>query len=161
MKTKLIYMILVFTMLFTACNKVGNPKEHLEKIYSLALESAMESDQALNSDMKFIAIDMSNFKEINNEDKETILSFLEEKYKVETMDTTLKQLEEKGYYNPETTELNGVLLEIEKTEFKNNRKVSLNVSKTRSGDGAVGLEIIVYYKNNEWKVEESEVLWES
>lgn len=55
-------VIEVFTIFPTACTPGENPKDHLEEIYSLALESIMETDKFLNLDMEFIAVDMTNFE---------------------------------------------------------------------------------------------------
>ena len=73
----------------------------------------MEQDEALSSDMEYIAIDMNNFEDADESDKEEILSYFKEKYKVEVMDATLEQLKEKGLYNSDTMGLDGVLLRIE------------------------------------------------
>jgi len=78
--------------LLSACNTGIEPKEHLGEIYSVALDSIMEQDEALSSNMEYIAIDMSNFKEVDESEKEEILSYFKEKYKVEVMDTTFEQL---------------------------------------------------------------------
>ena len=161
MKIRLISVLLIFTILLTACNTGENPKEHLGQIYSLALESIMESDQALNSDMEFIAIDMSNFEGVNEEEKKAILNYFKDKYKVETMNATMEELEEKGYYNPGTLALDGVLLRIEKVDFKFNNNVLFEGSKFKSGKGAIGVEGTVHYKNEEWQIKESKETWVS
>ncbi|CAM5222299.1 hypothetical protein UACE39S_03400 [Ureibacillus acetophenoni] len=91
--------------------------------------------------------------------KEVILSYFKEKYKVEVMDATLEQLKDKGLYNPDTLVLDGVLLRIEKVEYKVNNNIFFEGSKYRSGDGAVGVEVIVHYKDNNWKVKEVKMTW--
>lgn len=71
------FPILFFILLvLAACTNGVDSKEHLGEIYSIALDSMMEIDTALNSEMKFIAIDMSNLKDLNEQDKEEILSIL-------------------------------------------------------------------------------------
>ena len=65
----------------------------------------METDKALNTDMEFIAIDMSNFDGVNEEQKKAILNYFKDKYKVEAMNATMDELEQKGYYNPDTMAL--------------------------------------------------------
>ena len=84
MKVRIIPVLIVFTIFLTACTTGEKPKDHLEEIYSLALESIMETDKFLNLDMEFIAIDMSNFDGANEEQKEVILNYIKDKYKVET-----------------------------------------------------------------------------
>jgi hypothetical protein len=151
----------MLTTLLTACNIGANPKDHLGEIYTLALDSLMEKDKALNSDMEFIAIDMSNFDGVNEEQKKAILIYFEDYYKVEVMNATMDGLEEKGYYNPDTMALEGVLLRIEKVDFKFNNNVLFEGSKFKSGKGAIGVESKVHYKNGEWRIKESKETWVS
>lgn len=161
MKLKYFGILFILSVLLSACNTGTEPKDHLGKIYSIALDSIMEQDEALNSDMEYIAIDMINFEEVDESDKEEILSFLKEKYKVEVMDATLEQLKEKGLYNPDTMRLDGVLLRIEKVDFKFNNEIFFEGSKYRSGLGAAGVEVKVHYKDNKWKSKEVKMTWES
>lgn len=69
MKTRLFPLLLIFTILLTACNAGENPKDHLGEIYTIALDALMEEDKALNSDMTFIAIDMSDLDGVDEEQK--------------------------------------------------------------------------------------------
>lgn len=161
MKVKFFPILFILTILLTACNIGENPKDHLEEIYTLALDSIMEKDKALNSDMEFIAIDMSNFDGINEEQEKAILNYFKDKYKVEVMNATMDKLEEKGYYKPDTMALEGVLLRIEKVDFKFNNNVLFEGSKFKSGTGAIGVESTIHYKNGEWQIKESKETWVS
>ena len=111
--------------------------------------------------MEYIAIDMSNFKDVDESDKEEILSYFKEKYKVDIMDATLEQLKEKGLYNSDTMALDGVLLEIEKVDFKFNNEIFFEGSKYRSSLGAVGINVKVHYKDSKWKSKEVKMTWVS
>lgn len=159
MKLKYFSILFVLSLLLSACNTGIKPKEHLGEIYSVALDSIMEQDEALSNDMEFIAIDMSNFEEVDESDKEEILSYFKEKYKVDVMEATFEQLKEKGLYNPDTMALDGVLLRIEKVDFKLNNNILFEGSKYRSGLGAVGVEVTVHYKDNKWKYKEAKMTW--
>jgi hypothetical protein len=145
--------------MLSACNYGINPKEHLGEIYSVALNSIMEQDEALSSDMEFIAIDMSNFDDVNENDKKEIINYFSEKYKIEVIDATLDELKEKGLYNPATSVLNGVLLRLDKVELNFNNKVFFEGSKYRSGLGAVGVKVTVHYEDDNWKVKETKMTW--
>lgn len=161
MKFKYFSILVILSLLLSACNVGIEPKEHLGEIYSVALDSIMEQDEGLSSDMEFIAIDMSNFEEVTDIDKEEILNYFKEKYKIEVMDATFEQLKGKGLYNPETLSLDGVLLRIEKVEFKSNNNIFFEGSKYRSGKGAVGVEVTVHHKDNKWKSKEVKMTWKS
>lgn len=121
----------------------------------------MKKDKALNSDMTFIAIDMINFDGVNEEQKKAIINYFQDKYKVEVIVATMDELKEKGYYNLETLALDGVLLRIEKVDFKFNNNALFEVSKFKSGKGAIGVESTVHYKNRKWQIKESKEIWVS
>lgn len=159
-------MLFISLLLLTSCdsNNEINSKEHIGEIYSIALDSIMEKDEALSSDIEFIAIDMSNFDELNEQelnvqDKEEIISYFEEKYIVKVMDASYEYLKEKGLYNPDSMVLNGVLLRIEKVDFLSNdtNDIIFQGSKYRAGDGAVTVKGIVYFKNGKWIIKDSKV----
>ena len=160
-KLKLKYFSFLFIIvgLLCACNNSVEPKDHLGEIYSIALDALMDQSEALNRGMEFIAIDMSNFKDVDESDKEEILSYFKEKYKVDILDATFEQLKEKGLYNSDTMALNGVLLEIQKVDFKFNNEIVFEGSKYHSNLGAVGIECKVHYKDSKWKAKEVKMTW--
>ncbi|AIQ12534.1 hypothetical protein [Paenibacillus durus] len=151
-------LILLCVMLTTACTNTTHTKD-MGELYSLALDAYMPIDQGLNGAMKFIAIDMSNFKDIDETDKEQILKYFE-KYNVEVMEASYEQLKDKGLFDPQTMALNGLLLRVEKTEISENQIV-IEGSKYRSGLGAIGTKVIVQYKNGKWQVTKADTTWKS
>lgn len=158
MKFKWLIILLVLSIVLSACSSV-EPKEHMDEVYIAALDALMEEDSVSNEDISFIAIDMSNFKDLDEDEQNEILNFFKETYQVDVMDATFEQLKEMGRYNEEDHSLDGVLLKIEKVEFKFNNKVFFKGSKYRSAKGAIGVEGKVYYKNDEWKTKDVEVVW--
>ncbi|WP_144512393.1 peptide ABC transporter substrate-binding protein [Bacillus sp. FJAT-22090] len=159
MKIKHFSILLVLSLSLSACNTGIEPREHLGEIYRVALDSIMEQDEALSSDMEYMAIDTSNFENADESDKEEVLIYFKEKYKIEVMDATLEQLKEKGLYNSNTMGLDGVLLRVEKVDFKSNNEIFLEGSKYRSGLGAVGVEVKIHYKHNKWESKEVKMTW--
>ncbi|MED4355153.1 hypothetical protein P9265_23170 [Schinkia azotoformans] len=83
MKFKHLIVAFIVLLILSACNDGIEPKEHLGEIYSVALDSIMEQDEALSSNMEYIAIDMSNFEELDENDKKEIINYFKEKYKVD------------------------------------------------------------------------------
>lgn len=160
MKIRHISILFILLFFLVACNNDVNSKEHLGEIYSVALGSIMEKDEALSRNMEYIAIDMSNFEELNEQDKRKILTYFEEKFAVDVMDASYEELQEKGLFNPDTKVLDGVLLRIEKVDFVSNDFI-FDGSKYRAGDGAVGVKGIVHFKNGNWQIKESKVTWKS
>lgn len=161
MKFKLTACLFMLTLFLTACNTAVTPKEHASELYIIALNAIMETDESLNNDMEFIAIDMSNFDEVDEKQKNSILDFFEEKYKVQVMDATFDELKEKGYYNQDTMVLDGVLLTVQKVYFNVKNNVFFNGSKYRSAKGAIGVESTVHYKDGDWRIKESKETWVS
>lgn len=161
MNIKRFTIFIIISLVLVSCTNGVKSKEHLGEIYSIALDSLMETDTALNSEMEFVAIDMSNFNNLNEQDKAEILSYFTEKYKVDAMDVTFEELKEKGLYNQETMSLDGVLLTIEKVDFKLNNNVFFEGSKYRSGIGAIGVETTVHYKGGKWKIKKAKQTWVS
>ncbi|EKN69963.1 peptide ABC transporter substrate-binding protein [Schinkia azotoformans] len=159
MKFKHLIVAFIVLLILSACNDGIEPKEHLGEIYSVALDSIMEQDEALSSNMEYIAIDMSNFEELDENDKKEIINYFKEKYKVDVLGATLEQLKEKGLYNPDTMALDGVLLRIENVDFKFNNNIFFEGSKYRSGNGAVGVEVTIQLKDNRWKSKEAKMTW--
>jgi hypothetical protein len=151
-------LALLSVMLATACSNTM-PKKDIGELYSLALDAYIPIDEGLNGGMKYIAIDMSNFKDLDNTDKEQILKHFN-KYNVEVMEATYEQLKAKGLYDPKTMVLNGILLRVEKTE-NSNKKFVVEGSKYRSGLGANGTKIVVELKNDKWQVTKADTTWES
>lgn len=154
-----ISMLFVLFLFLVACANSSNSKEHLGEIYRIALESFMDKDTALNHNMKFIAIDMNNMKDISEKEKNDIITYFKEKYKVPVMNAAFDELKAKGYYNAETMVLAGVLLKIEKVEYKFNNNVFFSGSKFRSGTGAIGVESTIGFKDGKWQLKESKVIW--
>lgn len=171
MKGKVIGVWIILTCLLSGCNTNADPNQLIDDIrpslsndslveaYTAALETVMSEDAALNSEMEFIAIDMTNFEKFKKGDKEKMLSFFEDKYDVETMDATLEKLRSEGYFNEETLVLDGVLLNVSKVDVKSKDKIVFEASKYRSGDGAIGVEIEVVYKNGRWQAGDLTYLW--
>ena len=159
MKLKYYSILFILGGLLSACNTDIVPKEHLGEIYNVALDALMQQDEALNRGMEYIAIDMGNFEDLDESDKEEIISYLSEKYKVVVMDATFEQLLENGLYDSETMTLDGVLLEIKKVDFKLNNEILFECSKSSSSLGAVGIEVKVHYEGDKWKSKEVRIIW--
>lgn len=153
---RLIVLLLLSAMLVSACSS-ANANRDMAEIYSLILDAYMPLDSGLNHDMEYIAIDMSNFENVDEAGKKQILKYFE-KYNVEVMDATYEQLKERGLYDSETTSLYGVLLRVEKTDISWN-KVVIEGSKYRSGDGAIGTRVTVKYTNKKWEVTKTDKTW--
>ncbi|GED72962.1 hypothetical protein BRE01_66640 [Brevibacillus reuszeri] len=157
------YAVLLCTLYFMPTTHVVSEQtettvsSNMGEMYSLALDSYMPLDTALNHEIQFIAIDFSTLQDIEQDDKEYITNYFK-KYNVNVIDSTLDNLRKKGMYDPETLVLKGLLLKITKADFSN-QQVILEGTKYRAGDGAIGVKTILENKDGKWRVIESKLIW--
>lgn len=111
----------------------------------------MTLDEGLNSNMEYIAVNFN--ANINNENKENILKYLE-RYDVDVMESSLKELREKGL-SDELGNLKGILLTIDDIKVESVNKIIIKASKYRSGIGAISGEWTLTNENGTWKIESS------
>ncbi len=154
-------IILIFSLCLSACSEDVDSQEHVDEIYIAALDAMMGLDEALNHAMKFIAIDRSNFDDLDEPVKDSITAYFKEKYGVEVLVATLDQLKEKSLFHTDTMSLDGVLLRIEKVDFTSDKEVLVEGSKYKSGLGAVGVKSVVLFKDGKWQIKDSKVTWQS
>ncbi|WP_206098596.1 peptide ABC transporter substrate-binding protein [Paenibacillus montanisoli] len=133
------------------------PEIDLGEVYSLALDAYMPVDEGLNSGMAYIAIDMSNLKDIDDADKQQILDYFK-KYNVGVMEATYEELKAQGLENKTSLVLDGVLLKVDQARITEKQAI-VEGSKFRSGDGAIGMKVIVELKDGKWKVKEAGMTW--
>lgn len=157
MRFSKLFMGLILCILLTAACSSTNPSKNMGELYSLALDAFMPIEEGLNSNMKFIAIDMSNLKSINEKDKKLILEYFN-KYHVEIKEATFEQLKDCGVYDPNTKVLNGILLSIEKTEISKNQIV-IEGTKFRGGDGSIGILVTIEFINGIWQITNAYTTW--
>jgi len=147
-----ILSIAVFTV---ACTQ----SEEVDKLgaYTTVIDKLYEEDNALNSNIKYIAIDTSLIVNLNDEEKAELLKELEN-YGFTVLDMTIEELEEEGYVKDLYFE-EGILFEIEDEPIKRN-SITMDISKWRSGLGSIGYDgTVVKYKNGKWKIEKEGDAW--
>ena len=158
MNMKIVSSLLLVLCLLTACNNGIKPEENWGEVYSAALDMLMEEDYGMNDEMEFIAVDMSDSDMLNKEDKEEIISYMKDKYKVDVMEATLGELKQKGYYDQETDSIRGLLFHIEKMEVTFTKKVLFTGSKFKSAKGRVRIKGTLHYKGGVWKTKETDLI---
>ena len=158
---KKLCMVIFLVLLLTACGSNIQPEENYAEIFSLALDTIFKQNENLNDNIEYIAIDMSNMDDLSAGDKEEILHFFHNKYEIDTIAATLKELKEQGLYSPETGALHGILLILDEVDITSNDTIQLIGSKYRSGIGGVGVEIRINYQGNDWRVIDNQVIWNS
>ena len=139
----------------------------LEAMYKVVIDKLYNEDTALNSNAKYIALDLDgmqsrleknniNSKDFNmvltDEEKETLLNYYR-KYNNNVINADFNKLKEEGLYNEGDFYIEGVLIYISDVKEVNNNKVVLSATKYKSGLGAIFFDLELNYKNNIWEVE--------
>jgi hypothetical protein len=128
------------------------------QLYCAALDSLIPIDDALNSDMKYIAIDINTLEISTDKEKETIKECFS-KYQVPVVFDSYESLKEKGKVIDDSY-IEGILLSVEKTEISDNNAI-IECSKYKSGLGAIGVHVELKFEDDIWKVEVAEITWAS
>lgn len=127
------------------------------QLYAITFEAMMELEEALNDEMNYIAVDLSEMTQLTEDDKTYIIKHLQS-FGTEIRDRTLEQLiqEEKPDQDLPAA-LKGVLLRINKVEITED-SARIEGSKYRSGTGAVGARITLKLEQGAWKLADSEMI---
>ena len=151
---RIIACLIIILVIAAGCSQeapdiLGAYNEVIDKLYN--------EDIALNSDIKYIAIDTSLINNLSEEQKSSLLKDLE-KYGYTVLDMTFEELEKEGYienlYFKE-----GILFKIEDKPVSG-KSITMDVSKWRSGLGAIGYDDLkVEYKNGKWEVTKTGSAW--
>jgi hypothetical protein len=128
------------------------------EISRLALDAFIPLGDGLTNNMKYIAIDMSNLKDLSEGDREQVLQYFS-KYDVDVMDVTLDQLEKEGRLK-DARSLEGILLRVMNTEIMEN-KIIIEGSLFKSLKAAIGTSVVVEHLDGKWQVTKATDTWMS
>ena len=127
------------------------------QLYAMTFEAMMKLDEALNHEMDYIAVDLSEMTQLTEDDKTYIINHLQS-FGTEIRDRTLEQLIEEENPDQNSPTLKGVLLRVDKVEITED-SARIEGSKFRSGTGAVGARITLKLEQGTWKLADSEMIW--
>ena len=152
-----VVFMLILVLTFTGCNNAQNEEIDYGKIYILALDSLISIDEGLNSDIKYIAIDIDTLEGAAQEDINYIMTYFE-KYGVEVIAESFVTLREKGMVK-EGNYIEGLLLRVDKIDKITKKKAVMEVSKFRSGLGAIGVRCKLIYSKGTWELKNADMMW--
>lgn len=111
-------------------------------------------DSGLNGDITMIAFDTSEWIELSDLQKEIILTQVSQRYGLEVIQGTYKELVEEGLIDGENLYFEqGVLITLNEMSYNPDKKVlEASIEKWRSGLGAIGWDGKAVLKNGEWKI---------
>ncbi len=140
-------------------------KDKVALMYMAIIDDLMSRDEALNSNAKYISLDVDSFLKKSNEkdkleqiDESTKLVLLEyaKKYNSNVKDCSFVELKEQGLYNEEFHSIEGVLIYLNSSSNKiNENDATISAAKYRSGLGAIFPKYNLEYdnNNNRWNLE--------
>ncbi len=151
---KIIALLIIVMILATGCTQENTD---VMGAYMVAIDKLYNEDVALNSNIKYIAIDTSLINNLSDVQKSNLLKKLE-KYGYTVLDMTFDELLEEGYIE-DLTFNEGILFKIEDNPMSG-KIISMNVSKWRSGLGAIGYNNLkVKFKSGSWTITDTGSAW--
>lgn len=151
---KIIVLLIIVMLLVSGCNR-----EELDMVgaYTTVIDKLYNEDTALNHDIKYIAVDTSLIKNLSDEQKSVLLKEIEN-YGYIVLDMTFEELEKQGYIE-DLYFKEGILFKVEDIS-KSGNSITMDVSKWRSGLGAIGYnDLVVKYRNGKWEVIKTGSSW--
>ena len=159
---KVFFFVAIALLVFTVgCAKQPPMTKEfgLANLYIKTIDTLLNEDPALNSDIKFVAIEMDTLKGINEADKQRIEEYIKDKG-YEIKNASIEDLKEQGEFDEEKLFIpNGVLIRIDKYEKFTDNRATFTASKYRSGQGAIGLLFNFLKSNDTWKLIKSDMMW--
>ncbi len=133
------------------------PDQGAGDAYLAVFDWLWENDTALNSEIKYLSIDLT---ELPEQDAEALLPLMEafcEEQELELLTKDFKQLEAEGYldqlYFPD-----GVLIAFSEIE-KEASRMRVSARKWRSGLGAIGADFEITKQEGIWQISSMENNW--
>ncbi len=133
-------------------------KTEKAKVYAEIFNIAWETDKGLNSDIKYVNIDTSTFKDFTGEDKTQLFYYLAKKYNVTLIDKTFQELESEGYIK-NSAFIDGISFKIDEYIKNTENEILFEGSKWASGLGAIGFTTKAEKINGIWEIKKFNMIW--
>ena len=142
-----------------------------EKLWFKLLENIIQTDEALNYEMEYIAIDfdsilnpkgeiddksLENYKKYFSLSESEIETIIEEckKYHTNVVNKSMDDLEKEGlFYEEFPTGIDGICIYVRDIENVTENSIEIILGKYRSGLAAVWPEYKAIYEDGEWAIE--------
>ena len=133
-------------------------KTEKAKVYAEIFNIAWETDKGLNSDIKYVNIDTSTFKDFTGEDKTQLFYYLAKKYNVTLIDKSFQELESEGYIK-NSAFIDGISFKIDEYIKNTENEILFEGSKWASGLGAIGFTTKAEKINGIWEIKKFNMTW--
>lgn len=151
---KLIAWLIIMMIMISGCSQEAPDNVGA---YTAVIDKLYIEDMALNNDIKYIAVDTSLINSLSVEETTRMLKEIE-KYGYTVLNKTFEELEQEGYIKDLYFE-EGILFKI-KDEPINRNSITMDVSKWRSGLGAIGYDDLrIEYINGRWEITKAGSAW--
>ena len=111
----------------------------------------------INGIYKYIAINTKTLENATQRNIDYIFNWFV-KYNNDIIDESFESLEEKGMVK-EFNSLEGLLLEVISIKEISEEEVIIELSKFRSGIGAIGMRYTLIQNDSTWEVKEKGMMW--
>lgn len=141
-------------------NKTSVETGDKEKVqaYILAFDNVFKMDDALNSRIKYISIDIKSFQDFSEENKLDLFKYVADKYNVTVLDMSIEELKNKGYVKDLFFE-DGIVFLVDKYNENSSNTISFEGVKWRSGTGAIGFTFEAKKKSDNWELKKYQMTW--
>jgi len=146
-------------------------EKELVDIYTIALDSFLSTKGTLNKNYDYLAIDMSStfFDNISQEAKQQILDYFKNKYNIEVMNESLNTLTEKGLATNlagsdailKSNGKWGILIGIINEKIVSETEVVIEGQWFVSPTAAEGFRTTIVFKDGQWKLQKTGIIWVS
>jgi len=123
--------------------------------YLALIDDLYNEDEALNSEIKMIAFDTTEWVDLTGIEKEIIFTKVKEIYGYEVVEGTYEELGKEGIIDTENLLFpEGILISFSDMKYdKEKSRITCATKKWRSGLGAIGSEdVTAKYKDGEWSI---------
>lgn len=124
----------------------------MESLYVTVMTDIMSADSALNYEMKYIAIDMDSFKDVNDKEKAFILDYISN-YSYDIKDMNFDELKNQGLFNEKTMSIDGIFVNMTSVIKTDDNNYEISARKYKSGLGAITNNYKLKYTSNKWNMQ--------
>lgn len=157
MKLRVMFLFIISLCLVSCASQHATAPENLAGAYFVVFETLYENDPGLNSEINYIAADLTNIKLTDTAPLVALLTDFCKGNGYVFLQDTYEGLVEKGYIHDFYFE-EGVLITFNDKELRHDKLVT-SAEKWRSGLGAIGADYEVQLKNSSWEITKTENMW--
>lgn len=163
MKTRLsvLFIIICLSLFLASCSNSDNKDNSKEQAnaYFVVFESLYEGDYGLNTEIKHIAVDLTNVKLADTARLIELLQNFCNDHEYILLQDTIEGLKEKGYIK-DLFFKDGLLFSFKDKKLTQDTLIT-SAEKWRSGLGANGADYTVKKKNDTWQITKTKNNWAS